>query len=92
VSAGGDDPLEPIRRDFPAWHAWLSSTGRYWATRIGRRKKPDDLSFDASVAWAMTVGDYATGEQLREALAEQDGHAPPELAGAVTDIKTDPDG
>ena len=25
-----------IERDFPGWHVWVSSAGRWWATRVGR--------------------------------------------------------
>lgn len=69
-------PLAAICRDFPGWHAWKSSAGRYWATRLERRRKPPDLPEKASVRWAMTVdGDDAA--QLREAIAEQEAYSGP---------------
>jgi hypothetical protein len=73
---GSFGPLAAIRADFPGWHPWRSSTGRYWASRVSAREKPADLPFDASVTWAMTVdGDNAA--QLRAAIAAQEACAPP---------------
>lgn len=82
--------LTAIRARFPGWHAWKSSAGRFWATRTGRREKPDDLPFDAAAAWAMTV-DGDTAAKLREALAEQEEHAPSGPGGGEN-IKADPGG
>lgn len=72
----GTGPLAAIRADFPGWHAWRSSAGRYWATRTQRRRKPADLPIDESVTWAMTV-DGDTPGQLRQAIAKQEAAAPP---------------
>jgi hypothetical protein len=64
----GFGPLAAIRHDFPGWHAWRSSAGRFWATRMERRRRPDD----APVQWALTV-DGDTPDDLRRALAAQAG-------------------
>lgn len=68
--ARGYGPLAAIERDFPGWHPWRSSAGRFWATRTARRRRPRG----AGAEWAMTV-DGDTADQLRQALAaqEQDG-------------------
>lgn len=63
--------LAAIRRDFPAWHAWRSSAGRFWASRTAHRRKPPGLPLDESVTWAMTV-DGDTAAQLRDALNAQE--------------------
>ncbi len=69
-------PLAAIGRDFPAWHAWRSSSGRYWATRLQHRRKPDDLPENESARWAMTVdGDNAA--QLRDAITTQETYSGP---------------
>ena len=65
--------LAAIRRDFPGWNPWRSSTGRYWASRILHRRRP----VDADVTWAMTV-DADTPDQLREALDAQEARSGPD--------------
>jgi hypothetical protein len=67
AGADGFGPLAAIGRDFPGWHAWRSSAGRFWATRMAHRRRPDD----APVHWALTV-DGDTPDDLRRALAGQD--------------------
>jgi hypothetical protein len=67
----GSGPLAALRRDFPGWHAWRSNAGRYWASRVAHRRKPDELPFDESVTWAMTV-DGDDSAQLRRAIEEQE--------------------
>ena len=72
----GLSPLAALRLEFPGWHPWRSSTGRYWASRVLDREKPSELPFEDSVTWAMTVdGDDET--QLRDAIAAQEASAPP---------------
>ena len=66
-------PLAAIRREYPAWHAWRSSAGRLWATRMMHRRRP----VDADVTWAMTV-DADTPDQLREALDAQEARSGPD--------------
>ena len=76
LAAASTGPLAAIRKDFPAWHAWRSSAGRYWATRLRHRRKPDGLPIDASVAWAMTV-DGDDPAELREAITAQESYSGP---------------
>jgi hypothetical protein len=76
AEANGFGPLAALRRDFPGWHPWRSSAGRYWASRVAHRRKPDGLPIDASVTWAMTV-DGDTAAQLRKAIEAQESHSPP---------------
>lgn len=71
-----DVRLEAIRAEYPGWHAWLSSAGRYWASRVTHRRKPSDLPLDESVTWAMTV-DGDNEAELRKALEAQEAAAPP---------------
>lgn len=57
-----DRDLSCIGREFAGWHPWISSGGRWWATRKGR------LPADPPEWWAMTVSaDDAPGlrEQIR---------------------------
>jgi hypothetical protein len=76
AEAGGYGPLAALRRDFPGWHPWRSSAGRYWASRKANREKPADLPVDESVAWAMTV-DGDDPAQLRKAIEAQESGSPP---------------
>jgi hypothetical protein len=58
--------LAEIGREFPDWHPWRSSAGRWWATRRGSAE-PTCSDPD----WLMTVdADDAAG--LREALKRQE--------------------
>jgi hypothetical protein len=34
-----DTDLEQLTAEFPGWHAWKSSAGRCWATRVGRNAR-----------------------------------------------------
>jgi hypothetical protein len=75
-AAGGqpepDDVMAGIGRDFPGWHPWRSSAGRWWAVRRAAGPPPD-----APDEWARTV-DGDTPEELRAVLAGQEelaGHA-----------------
>jgi hypothetical protein len=65
--------LAGIERDYPAWHVWRSQAGRWWATRLGHLRPPDDLGAD----YAMTL-DADTAGELRAALSAQSrsGSAP----------------
>jgi hypothetical protein len=76
AEANGFGPLAALRRDYPGWHPWRSSAGRYWASRVTAREKPDELPIDEAVTWAMTVdGDDAA--QLRKAIEAQEAGSPP---------------
>lgn len=70
-AAGGlldsDGTLAEIGRDFPGWHPWRSSAGRWWAVR--RAAGPP---LGAPDEWARTV-DADTPEGLRAVLAGQEG-------------------
>ena len=62
--------LSRIGREFAGWHPWVSSGGRWWATRKGSQP------VDPPEWWAMTVdGDDAQG--LRDAISRQEQHADP---------------
>lgn len=56
--------------EFPGWHPWVSSGGRWWAARKGRQPA------DPPEWWAMTV-DADDAEGLREAIARQEQLAHP---------------
>jgi hypothetical protein len=60
-------PLAAIRGQFPRWHAWRSSAGRFWAVRTDRRGRPSG----APAEWAMTV-DGDTAGDLTAAIAQQE--------------------
>jgi hypothetical protein len=65
VGVGAADEIRAeIGREYPGWNPWQSSAGRWWAARVGR----------APSGGAMTV-DGDTPDQLRAALAEQEGIA-----------------
>lgn len=58
--------LAEISREFPDWHPWRSSAGRWWATRRGTK-----ILTCGDPEWFMTVdADDAAG--LREALRHQE--------------------
>lgn len=62
--------LSRIAGDFPGWCPWISSAGRWWATRRG------GLPAELPGWWAMTV-DADDVEGLRNAIAEQERLASP---------------
>ena len=33
--AGWDERIAQLEAEFPGWHIWRSSAGRWWATRTG---------------------------------------------------------
>ena len=41
--AGCDEQAAQLEADFPGWHIWRSSAGRWWATRTGSVTRRDDL-------------------------------------------------
>jgi hypothetical protein len=41
--AGCDEQTAQLEADFPGWHTWRSSAGRWWATRTGSVTRRDDL-------------------------------------------------
>ena len=60
-------PLAAIRREYPGWHAFRSSAGRFWASRITHRRRP----VDAGAEWALTV-DADDADGLRAELDRQE--------------------
>jgi hypothetical protein len=58
--------LAAISQEFPGWHAWRSSAGRYWATRRGNLSLADHCH-----DWYMTV-DADDEAGLRDALRRQE--------------------
>ena len=70
TGAHGDvaEELSRIRREFDGWHPWMSSGGRWWATRTGSQRT------DPPEWWAMTV-DADDAEGLREAITRQEQNA-----------------
>jgi hypothetical protein len=70
AASGG--PLDAINREYPGWHAWLSSASHFYAARKTRRKRP----YDADYRWAMTVH-ADTADELREAIVAQEARSGP---------------
>lgn len=62
--------LSAITHEFPGWHPWVSSGGRWWATRLGAQPT------DPPEWWAITV-DADDADKLRKAIAEQERLANP---------------
>jgi hypothetical protein len=60
------EDLAQIGREFPGWHPWRSSAGRWWATRRG----PVNLSYQDPDLHMTIDADDAAG--LREALRHQE--------------------
>jgi hypothetical protein len=40
---GWDERIARIEAEFPGWHVWLSSAGRWWATRTGSVLRRENL-------------------------------------------------
>jgi hypothetical protein len=40
---GWDVRIEQLEAEFPGWHIWHSSAGRWWATRTGSVLRREDL-------------------------------------------------
>jgi hypothetical protein len=40
---GWDERIAQLEAEFPGWHIWRSSAGRWWATRTGSVLRRDDL-------------------------------------------------
>lgn len=58
--------LTDLSGRFPRWHIWISSAGRWWATRRGNAQ----LAKDAHPGWYMTV-DADSPEELEALIKEQ---------------------
>jgi hypothetical protein len=40
---GWDERIAQLEAEFPGWHIWRSSAGRWWATRTGLVLRREDL-------------------------------------------------
>ena len=40
---GWDERIAQLEAEFPGWHIWHSSAGRWWATRTGSVLRREDL-------------------------------------------------
>jgi hypothetical protein len=63
---GGDEPVTELEAEFPGWHIWRSSAGRWWATRTGSVLRREELG----IGRVMTV-DANNNAELREQLVMQ---------------------
>jgi hypothetical protein len=65
--AVAEDALTGARARHPSWGIWLSSAGRYWATRRGNLR----LTENVHAGWAMTV-DADSLVELETRIKEQE--------------------
>jgi hypothetical protein len=63
---GWDERVTKLEAEFPGWHIWRSSAGRWWATRTGSVLRREELG----TGRVMTV-DADSDTELREQLATQ---------------------
>lgn len=61
------DALAEAQAAHSCWAIWISSAGRYWATRRGKIQIPDK----AHPGWAMTI-DADSITQLEQLISEQE--------------------
>lgn len=59
--------LAEARAAHSRWAIWISSAGRYWATRRGKIQIPEKAPF----GWAMTI-DAGSVEELEKLISEQE--------------------
>lgn len=64
--AGWDGQLAELESEFPGWHVWRSTAGRWWATRTGSVLRRDDLG----TGRVMTL-DADDADSLRNQLRTQ---------------------
>jgi hypothetical protein len=62
-----DDALAEAQARHPYWGVWISSAGRYWATRRGNLR----LTENVHPGWSMTV-DADSLAELEARIKEQD--------------------
>ncbi len=65
---GWGERVSQLETEFPGWHIWRSSAGRWWATRTGLVLRREDLG----AGRFMTV-DADDENDLRDQLATQSG-------------------
>ncbi len=58
--------LEKLSADFPGWHVWQSSAGRWWAVRLN-----GEWGWHAHPGWGRTVDANMLGE-MRAVLIFQE--------------------
>lgn len=61
-----EDALAEARARHPSWGVWISSAGRYWATRRGNLRLAENIH----PSWAMTV-DADSLAELETCIKEQ---------------------
>jgi len=66
-----DDALAEARARHPHWGVWISSAGRYWATR----RDNVQLTENVHPGWAMTVDANSLAE-LEIRIKEQEEYGP----------------
>jgi len=64
--AGWDAQVAELEAEFPGWHVWRSSAGRWWATRTGAVLRREELG----TGRVMTV-DADDMNALRDQLLSQ---------------------
>ena len=65
---GWDERIAQLEAEFPGWHIWRSSAGRWWATRTGFVLRQENLG----TGRVMTL-DADDEPDLRRQLTAQDG-------------------
>jgi hypothetical protein len=64
--AGWDERIAQLEAEFPGWHIWRSSAGRWWATRTGTVPRREDLG-----TGRVMTADADDESALRDQLAVQ---------------------
>ena len=63
---GWDERVAQFEAEFPGWHIWRSSAGRWWATRTGTVPRREDLG-----TGRVMTADADDETELRDQLAVQ---------------------
>jgi hypothetical protein len=64
--AGWDERIAQLETEFPGWHIWRSSAGRWWATRTGTVLHREDLG-----TGRVMTADADDADALRDQLRSQ---------------------
>jgi hypothetical protein len=64
--AGWGERIAQLGAEFPVWHIWRSSAGRWWATRTGTVPRREDLG-----TGRVMTADADDETELRDQLAVQ---------------------
>jgi hypothetical protein len=70
--AAADDALAQALARHPQWGVWISSAGRYWATRLGDLRLTDSTR----PGWAMTVDANSLAELDTRIKTQEEGGQP----------------